>query len=208
MRGFALPLVVAALGILPVQARGAIVLDENFDELTQQLGVTSAGAFSTIGGTNVDIVGPSLFSGLCVSPESGNCVDINGTGGNPQGQLQSNTEFAAGSYLLSFDLIGSGRLSTDGTTVTFGNYSHDFSLASGDDSSGIVVNQLVTLTSPGFLLFTADQGGNVGNLLDNVVVSTSPSSVPEPSSVFPLGFALLAGILLIERRRRVRSVKA
>ena len=181
---------------------GGVLLSENFNELTPQLSATSVGAFSTINGTNVDIVGAGSNLALCAAPESGLCIDMNGTGGGAEGQLQSNMEFAAGTYLLSFDLIGSQRGFTDSTTVTFGNYDQEFTLGSADDSSGIVVNQLVTLSSPGFLLFTADQTGNVGNLLDNVVVATSTSAVPEPASALPLGVALLAGIFVMTRQSR------
>ena len=100
---------------LSASLHAAVILSENFDELTANLGVTSVGAFSTINGTNVDIVGPGDgFGSLCAAPASGNCVDLDGTGGNPQGQLQSNMTFAPGSYLLSFDLIGSQR----GTTAS------------------------------------------------------------------------------------------
>jgi hypothetical protein len=178
-------------------------LSENFDELTPQLSATSVGAFMTINGTNVDIVGDGLFGSLCVAPESGNCVDMDGTGGNPIGQLQSSSEFAAGTYLLSFDLIGSQRGVTASTTVTFGNYDKEFTLASSDTTSGIVLNQLVTLSSPGFLLFASDDpaGDEEGTLLDNVVVSPAVSSVPEPSTLLLLATLLLA-IGLIARCRR------
>jgi hypothetical protein len=178
------------------------LLSENFDELSQNLTVTSVGAFTAINGTNIDVVGPTNFAGLCAAPESGNCVDMDGTGDNPQGQLQSNMLFGAGTYLLSFDLVGSGRGSTEGTTVSFGNYTQDFSLASGDDTDGIVVNQLITVTTPGYLDFTADQGGQVGDLLDNVTVTTATAApTPEPSSIALLGTAMLAGMGVMARRR-------
>jgi len=200
MRLLPFGLAVITLCSLSCSLSGGVLLNENFNELTPQLAATSAGAFSMINGTNVDIVGASF--GLCAAPENDICIDMNGTNGDPAGQLESNMEFAAGTYLLSFDLIGSQRGSTDSTTVTFGNYDQEFTLASGDDSGGIVVNQLVTLNSPGFLLFTSDQGGNIGNLLDNVVVSTPNSAVPEPSSALPLGLATLAGIFVLVRKSR------
>jgi hypothetical protein len=177
----------------------ATILSENFDGLTQQLAVTSAGAFTAINGTNVDIVGSSF--GLCNGPESGNCIDMNGSNGNPQGQLQSTMVFTTGSYLLSFDLIGDQRGSTASVTVSLGNYLQTFTLASGDLSGGIVVNAPVTVSGTSQLLFTSGVGGNVGLLLDNVVVSTSASSIPEPSSLILIGSGLLGGLLALQRRR-------
>jgi hypothetical protein len=188
--------------LVSVPGSASTVLSENFNELTPSLSVTSAGAFSTINGTNVDIVGGGLFGALCAAPESGNCVDLDGTGGNPQGQLQSNMVFGTGSYLLSFDLIGSQRGTTASTTVTFGNYDQTFTLASGDVTGGIVVNEAVTLTSPGHLLFVSDTPGAIGNLLDDVVVSrTATSTVPEPSGLLLLGLPVLSTIIVVGRRK-------
>ncbi len=130
----------AVLCGLTASAYGSVVLSENFDGLTPGLSATSVGDFHTINGTNVDILGPGLFGNLCVSPESGNCIDMDGSGGNPQGQLQSNTQFGPGTYLLSFDLIGSSRGNTASVTASLGNYSQVFTLASNDYSSGIVIN--------------------------------------------------------------------
>lgn len=103
------------LRLLPAIGRAAVLLSENFDELTLALAVTDVGAFNAVDGTNVDIVGGGVFGYLCVSPESGNCVDMDGSNGNPQGILQSKTATtldAGVTYLLSFDLIGSQRGST------------------------------------------------------------------------------------------------
>jgi hypothetical protein len=196
MRTSAIALTVVAFFGLTTSLH-ASTISENFNELTPQLDVTSAGAFSTINGTNVDIVGGSLFGNLCVSPASGNCIDMDGTNGNPQGQLQSNQSFAAGTYLLSFDLLGDQRGSTSSTTVTFGNnYDQTFTLSSNDDTDGIVLNDLVTLTSPGYLLFTSDTPGDAGNILDNVVVATTP----EPSAILLLGTGLLAAAGAMRKR--------
>jgi PEP-CTERM motif len=197
MRRSTLTLVVTALCCLSTSLYGGVILSENFDELTPQEGATLVGAFSTINNTNVDIVANGgIFGFLCQPPESGNCIDMDGGQGpgSPQGQLQSNMLFPAGTYQLSFDLIGSQRGTTAATTVTFGNYNQTFTLTSLDDTSGIVVNQPVTLTSPGHLLFVSDTPGWIGNLLDNVTVSTSSTTTPEPSTLFLMGSALLVVI--------------
>ncbi len=199
MRRSFLILAVISLCCLSSPLYGGVLLNENFDELTPQEGATMVGAFSTINGTNVDIVANGgIFGYLCQPPESGNCIDMDGgyAWGNAQGQLQSNMLFPAGNYLLSFDLIGSQRGVTAATTVTFGNYALTFTLTSTDDTDGIVVNQLVTLNSSGYLLFVSDTPGQIGDLLDNVEVTTAATSTPEPPSLLLMGSALLMVIRL------------
>jgi hypothetical protein len=178
---------------------GGVLLNENFDELTPQEGATMVGAFTAINGTDVDIVANGgIFGYLCQPPESGNCIDMDGgyAWGNPQGQLQSNMLFPAGKYLLSFDLIGSQRGITASTTVTFGNYDQTFVLTSTDDITGIVVNEPVTLSAPGYLLFASNTPGQIGTLLDNVVVTDTP----EPCSVILFGSGLVAAASAVRRR--------
>ena len=196
-----------ALCALPA-AQGATLLTENFNELTPVLTATSVGAFSAINGTNVDIVGGGLFGSLCVAPEAGNCIDMDGSGGNSQGVLRSNTAFTLQpgvNYYLSYDLTGSQRGNTASTTVSFGPYSKTFALASGDDTSGIVSDALITVskTTTAFLSFSSNTPGDVGNLLDNVVItSSSPvTGAPEPATLalLALGFA---GVGLTRRKRR------
>jgi hypothetical protein len=163
-------------GVLMVIAAPAqVILHENFDELAQQTAVTSAGVFTAINQTNVDIVGPMNFPGLCVSPESGNCLDLDGSGGNSQGDIVSSTiTLNPGQYTLSFDLIGSQRGDNGtSTTVTFGSYySQTFNLASTDVTTGIV-NFQFTVASPdsAYLEFKSNTPGNIGALLDNVSIT-------------------------------------
>jgi hypothetical protein len=59
------------------------------------------------------------------------------------------------------------------------------------------------------LLFTSGVAGNVGLLLDNVVVSTSAgtSTVPEPSTLSLIGSAILAGIALRRRNSKTKNGK-
>src|ERR1700761_1582735 len=97
---FPAAVLVLALSATPMHA--STILSENFETATVALDVTTAGAFSAINGTNVDVVGVADgFGALCAAPESGNCVDLGGSGGNPNGILQSNTQFGAGPPFLS-----------------------------------------------------------------------------------------------------------
>jgi len=207
MKTCAVGLFALALCVVPVSVHASTIFNENFDELSTGLGVTSVGGFNAIGGTNVDIVGPGNgFGALCASPESGNCVDLDGTGGNPQGILQtvsSITLMPGVDYFLSFDLVGSGRGVTTSTSVAFGPYSHTFTLLSGDDSSGIVTNQLVTVSTNTVanLTFTSNTPGEEGSVLDNVLITTSPASVPEPSGAILLESGLVICLALARKRK-------
>jgi hypothetical protein len=199
---------ILALCAVPAAGHAATLLNENFNELTPMLTATSVGPFSAIDGTNVDIVGGGLFGGLCVAPESGNCIDMNGSGGNPQGILRSNSAFTLQpgvEYFLSFDLVGSQRGVTASTTVSFGPYDQTFNLASNNVTSGIVTNHLITVSAPttAYLTFTSNIPGDVGTLLDNVMITSgTPAGVPEPATPGLLVLGLAAAGFAARMRRR------
>ena len=106
--GILLVAAVALLLIAPAACK-ADGISENFNELTPALNATNIGSFFTVTGGTVDIVGGALFGSLCVAPESGNCLDMDGSTGTA-GQISSAMmSLAPGTYKLSFDLIGSQR---------------------------------------------------------------------------------------------------
>lgn len=196
---------VLALCALPTAGRAGYIdlttlLSENFDELTPTLGTTSVGAFHTINGTNVDIVGGNLFGNLCVGSESGNCIDLNGTGGNPQGVVRSNIAFSLVPgliYSLFYTLNGSQRGNTASATAFLGDPSNGFTFTVPSGEAHGNVSSTFTVTAPEtvFLTFAANQGGDVGPLLDNVrLISYRGAVLPEPAtlSLFAVGFLGLA----------------
>jgi hypothetical protein len=91
--------------------------------------------------------------------------------------------------------------------VTFGSFDKTFVLSSSDDTDGIVVDALVTVTTPesAFLTFTSNTPGNVGALLDNVSIA-SASPIPEPSSLLMLGSGLVALAGFSRRKFASRSL--
>jgi PEP-CTERM motif len=204
-------LTISSLCLAPVAMQANTIFSENFETATIGLGVTTAGLFATINGTNVDLLGPGNYGLECLSPESGNCVDLSGTGGNLLGDLVTSISIpSAGTYSLSFDLVGNSfNPASTSTTVNFGSgYSQTFILPPQDTVDGIVVDVPVAFASAGtytleFLNNGPTSGTDLldGGILDNVSVNTI-SPVPEPTTFLLLGSALMLGSLI--RKRVVR----
>ncbi len=195
MKRFYLLIVAAVLcGIAWYMRSPTTLLSENFEGVKPELTLADAGAFHTLNGTNVDVLGSGLQANLCAAPEMGNCLDMGGTGGNPQGVLQTvkAIDLEPGvTYRLSFQLIGSQRGNATSTTVSFGPYQQTFVLESGDNKSGIVKDAEVSVNAaqPAFLTFTNNTKAEEGALLDNVSVTSTGAG----SGVTAVSLLLVAG---------------
>lgn len=199
MRAILKVAVLALLLISPVISKADSISD-NFNTLPPMLNATNIGAFMVTSGA-VDVVGGTVFGYLCVAPESGNCVDLDGSTG-AAGQISSaNLSLAPGVYNLRFNLIGSQRGNTTSTTVTLGSlFNETFVLSSGDVTDGIVSTMITNGTATAVpLIFTSDTPGNVGALLDNVSLSSATIVTPEPTTFTLVGFGLFS--MIVGRRR-------
>ena len=203
MRIFASLALLATLTSFPVASRANTIFVDGFNTATNPglTVTTTVGNFNVLAPTNVDLLGPGPgqnYGYLC-APGVSQCVDMNGSGGTSQGSLQSNIFFGPGQYLLSFNLIGSGRGQTTSTQVSFGNYLQTFTLTSGDTTTGVIFNQLVTVTGGSYFTFQDLNGStSVGSILN----SASVAITPEPSSIVLLGSGLLAGVRMLSSRRK------
>ena len=83
---------------LSLHAQATTVLSENSDELTPTLDVTFARRLQCDRRNQCRHRRGRCVSPLCVAPESGFCIDLDGTNGNPQVILQSNTAITFNSW--------------------------------------------------------------------------------------------------------------
>ncbi len=227
---------------IPVVASPVNIINDNFSTssvLEDQITIDSftlggAGGFSTLNGTNVDVLGnigsiPNgdpdnlvPFEGICAASDaSANCVDLDGTGTNTQGQLESAAlSLTAGTYVLSYDLLGpQGYLTSSAgmawdvrnnsaaTTIIFGNsgciaspsalnciyYNSNLNLSPEDTTDGNITSLPLTVSAgTDYIEFISDTPGASGDLLTDVgLIETEIAPVPEPSTL-----ALVGGVLL------------
>jgi len=190
-----------ALCALPAASQADVLLDENFNELTPENNAVDVGAFKAQFGlsSSVDIVSGAE----CPAPASGNCVQLNGSGPPMRfGVLQSKMSFSPGTYFVSFDLINPSDIATS-ATVTLGETRELFQLPAHDETTGVVKNADFTVGSIGSPQLVISSGGfNIGAILDNVIVSTTPVGVgvPEPATLGLLALGI-AGVGFATRRR-------
>ena len=193
---------IATLALLGAgAANAAVVLSDNFNAENGGSGTLNYTGFANwnVSGGAVDLIGNGTYDFL---PGNGLYVDMNGSTGQV-GALTSNASFGPGTYNLTFDFAGSQRGYDGKISVNFG----DATVAPITLSSGTGFTSesflLTTTQANSYLTFQSyDTGnGNMGGLLDNVVLTASNDAVPEPASLALLGAGLL-GLGLMQRRKR------
>ena len=189
MSNFVLKTSALTLAILALVEQQAFANDYIFVEKFNATGsavydATTAGVFSTVGGTKVDVLTPgSAWVSLCTTTLG--CVDLNGTGGGGTqagGQLRSTgISLNPGTYYINYVLYGAGinNKSTtteiylgDGTTQL---YAQNLTLSASDTTTG-VVSAAFTVSSAlanAYIQFHSTTLGTDGAKLDAVSISTS-----------------------------------
>jgi hypothetical protein len=198
---------IVTLGLSAFSAVGqaSIIFSENFNSVPDGLNKTGTIGNFTVTTGNVDVLGTNPtneFSTLCVSPETGNCIDLDGS---KTGAISSTSiSVTPGSYILAFDLNGSQRGSSTSTTVTFAGFTHTYVLASAS-TNAFSIPLTITTAGTSKIVFTSNTSGSRGSLIDNVSLSnvTRTAGVPEPAT----GLLMLGGLALAVITRRRRSPK-
>jgi hypothetical protein len=165
----------------------SIVFQDNWSGDTGGLAKTTLVNWTVLAGRNVDI---GDFGALC-STGAQQCLDTQGSGGNPNADISTISSFALSpgfTYTLAFTLDNAGA-STG--TISVGTA---FSQAIGASGGSLSFN--FTSTSQNAQIRIVDTGAadNVGLYIGNIVLSSNPitAGVPEPSTFGLAGLALLA----------------
>ena len=186
-RSLLLVFLVLACWTLP--AHGATILfQEDFTADTAGLAKTTLVNWNLLNGSNIDV---GSFSAQC----SGNCVDTQGSGGNPNSDIETKSSFAlvAGpTYTISFSF---GNTGGDNMVRLRIGTAFDQTFDTLTTPLGTVTATFTATTQSATIRFT-DLGpaDNVGATLDNIVLSSNAgvSGVPEPSTVGLIGLGLTA----------------
>jgi hypothetical protein len=193
------------LAAMPVQA--ATIFFDDFDTENGGVGVFNYFGFAnfTITGGSVDLLGNGFFDLL---PGNGMYVDLDGTTSDAGVQTVNPIALGAGNYVLSFDLAGSQRGTTETVDINvFGDLSASYgstqvTLASNDPFATLFIP--FTVLGDEMLRFSfANTGGdNFGGLLDRVrLESVEVSEVPEPGTLALMGAGMLFAAREVRRRK-------
>lgn len=200
-------MILAAFALLLV-ARPGVALPIFFDSFDAENGAVETlnynrfANFQISNGT-VDLIGAGgIYDFL---PGHGLYVDLDGSTFDAGLQTANPLALSAGDYVLSFDLAGSQRGSTETATINvFGGLSSYASLVvtllSTDPFLRFVVPFSVASADSVQFSFANSGSDNVGLLLDNVSVDTA--AVPEPGTLALMGIGLAAAVYKYRRRHR------
>lgn len=196
-------------------ANATVVFSENFDGegTTTTLNFDDFDQFTVADGS-VDLVTAGEFSSLGLDCVSGNCVDLDGSGGSPNAALlvSDTITFLAGeSYTLSFDYAGGASFAagnpafgqTDSFIVSLGSlFSATIDTAVGDPFQTFSQTFTVPAGQTLSLAFTAlDDPDFIGAAIDNILIVQNVTAAPLPAAL-PLMLSGFAGLIGLSRRKK------
>jgi hypothetical protein len=199
-----LGMALAGISFNPDSARAGVVLSDNFDSESLGLNYTGFTNWNVTSGA-VDLIGTGFFN---FYPGNGKYVDLEGSVGL-LGTLASKATFAAGQYTLTFSLggiaynPGAGYGSERETTIALGDWSTSVILPW---NSGLTTQTFSFNTFGGNLVFkdlNTDFNNNVGNILDNVVLT----AVPEASTWMMMILGFFGAGFMAYRRKASASLR-
>jgi hypothetical protein len=157
----------------------AAVFSDNFDSYATELNWTpTAPSGWTLSNGTVDLISSTNAVSYDFLLGNGGYEDLDSST-NQAGFFSQGLNLTDDiQYILSFDLAGSQRVSTELVVVNFGGVLGNYSLNSGDNFSLKTLNFTPDLSGLYTISFQNQGGYNVGVLLDNVNVAV----VPEPKS--------------------------
>jgi hypothetical protein len=208
-------LLAAACGISVIvqianPASAVSLIDENFNSVSQNLNSTvSTPNFNIIQG-NIDVIGSIPSPSYDFYPGNGNYIDLNG---NTSGKIASNIfNFTTGDLVnLSFNYGANGL--DKSASFSLGSLFTPISITASENiirpqPLDIFNNTFRTYTGSfvvasdfsDALTFTSGNTGFGGIILDNIVLSTTSTSVPEPSAI--PGLLLFVSTVAIFKRQQ------
>jgi hypothetical protein len=183
-----------------LNAQASVLFSDNFNTENGGVGELNYNNFANWNVTDgtVDIIGNGYYD---FYPGNGLYVDLDGSTGQA-GTMTSKTSFdlTPGTYTLSYDLGGSQRGDINTVDINVGSlYSTSLTLDSSYPLTQF--NDTFTVTSPtsANISFHNLGGDNVGDILDNVQLTSDTSTVPEPSTIW---LFLFAGVMLFWTNKR------